>query len=303
MDTATGQPSIPDVSYWGLPESMGVYAWDRGNNNTLWLVGDSYVLRRHDTFDPVRVAVEHRLLAALTTVGLPFAVAAPLPTVTGDFLVGPFALYPRLPGEMANQAQLGLVADALGVLDLALAELPSSLAPYEWRPETIHPAVPDLAGLADQLSEMLPDNRGAAWFGSVDPYLDESSLPTQIVHGDWDLSNVLIDNGTVAAALDFENAGWAARVRDVAASFYSCVTYTNEEQVRKFCRAYLDRIDLTNDERAAFPEELRLRAYARCVWRSGRWRRGQNTLDSVADALISGRDLDHWLASVGNPMR
>jgi Ser/Thr protein kinase RdoA (MazF antagonist) len=36
---------------------------------------------------------------------------------------------------------------------------------------------------------------------SADPYVDESTLPTQIVHADWDLSNVLIDDGKVTAAL------------------------------------------------------------------------------------------------------
>jgi Ser/Thr protein kinase RdoA (MazF antagonist) len=277
--------------------------WDRGNNNTLWRVGEAYVLRRYDTFEPTRVALEHRLLAALAERELPFDVPAPLPTIAGELTVGPFALYPLLAGQMADQGQLDLVAEALGVLDLAMADLPPSLAPYEWRPETIHPAVPDVADLADQLRRALPGHPGVSWFCSIDPKFDESALPTQIVHGDWDLSNVLIDNGIVTAALDFENAGLAARIRDVAASFYSCVTYINAQQVATFCHAYLDRVDLTDDEREAFPDELRLRAYAQCVWRSGRWRRGQNTLDSIADALSSARRLDQWLATTTNPMR
>lgn len=296
------QLEIPDLSHWGLPSSTSLRRWERGNNNTLWQVGTSYVLRRHDTFDARRVSIEHRLLHALTAEGLPFAVPRPIPTVVGDLMVGPYGLYPLLPGRMAAPTELFLVADALGVLDRALARLPMSLAPYVWRPETIHPAVPDPTELADELSAALPDHPGAAWFRSVNPYLDESTLPWQIVHGDWDLSNVLIGNGRVTAALDFENAGFAARTRDVAASFYSCVSYTDAEQVTTFCRAYLNRIDLSEEERAAFPDQLRLRAYAQCVWRSGRWRQGTNTLDSIAAALTSGLELDQWLADTANPM-
>lgn len=85
------QPPACAARRAGRPGPAPQAPYARGvNNNTLWRVGDDYVLRRYDTFDAARVAVEHRLLQVLTERALPFALPVPLPSPTGDLTIGPF---------------------------------------------------------------------------------------------------------------------------------------------------------------------------------------------------------------------
>lgn len=289
------------LKHWGVPEPTSVRRPTLGTNNTHYVLNERYVLRQYDNLAPQQIDAEHRLLAALAALDLPFAVPAPIPAKDGRTLIDQIALFPCLPGEPGDRQHLTLAGEALAELDLALATLPATLVVHDWDGD-IHPAVPDIAHLADQLDAELPGHPGVTWFRSVDPDFDDSGLPRQLVHGDWALGNLLVQDGRVTAALDFEIAGLTTRINDVVAGFTGCVDWTEPTQVDDFCRAYLHRIDLTDAERDAFPRLLRQRMFGSAVWRAGRWRRGQDPLDAVADRLSRGAEMDTWLATSPNPL-
>lgn len=292
------------LKHWGVPEPDSVRQLRRGTNNTLYLLDDRYVLRRYDNLDTEQIYAEHRLLSALDALDLPFAVPVPIPTPDGRTLIDDIALFPCLPGEPGERSDpehIDLAGGALARLDLAMATLPAELAVYDWESD-IHPAVPDVAELADQLDRELPGHPGVAWLRSIDPEVDETGLPRQLVHGDWALGNMLVQDGRVTAALDFEISGHTTRINDVVAGFTGCVDLTEPNQVDGFCRSYLRHIDLTDAERAAFPRLLRHRMYGSAVWRAGRWRRGQDPIEAVAERLTRGIEMDDWLATRRNPL-
>jgi homoserine kinase type II len=304
---------------WGLPAPDSVRPAGRGTNNVMLVVeigASSYVLRGVQNFALEQVLAEHALLRAVSAAGLPFAVPSPLPTPDGRTVVADgeelAALFPYVPGrhpEWNVPADVAAAAGGLAELDLALASLPLSLAPTDWRRpfSAIHPAVTDVDELAAELTRALPSSEGLAWFVEHAHATDErhrvlqETLPTQIVHGDFALSNVLLaDDGSVAAILDFEIAGIDLRVVDPVAGLMSMIAWAEADDgpVEAFARGYAKRWPLSAPEAEALPVELRHRALGSMIWRAGRWRRGQATLDEVRERLDYGVFLESRAAAV-----
>jgi len=306
------------VRAWGLPRARSARRPGAGTNNTVWLVeagGDRYVLRISQNARAAQVEAEHRLLIALDRAGLPFRVPVPVGTPAGATTVetnaGPAALFGYLPGAAPDRGDLGhlrLAGQALAELDAALARLPATLAPVDWRKplDQVHPAVPCLDDLVDELERACPDHPGARWLASSVPAAEAAyrrfcdTLPVQLVHGDYALSNVLIEDGRVSAVLDFEIAGLDLRANDLTAGLLQWAGDWWEpggrEQWVTFLRGYQGRLTLQPAELRALPDLLRLRDLGSVVWRSGRWRRGQATLDEVRQRLDGGVRRDAWLA-------
>lgn len=294
-----------DLSAWDLPIPANVREPERGTNNLVYLIDDTYVLRVYQNLDVVRIEAEIRLLEALGAVGgLPFAVPLPIASASGRTIVGtvqgPAVLFPYLPGRSADRLdphEIELAGAALAQLDLALAKLPHDLAPVDWRGPlgSIHPAVPSVTDLCAELERLLPGDEGVRRLrdqavASDEEYLRlDARLPVQIIHGDLATSNVLLGaDGQVSAVLDFEVAGLDVRVMDLVAGLSMAVdwgTSVAADQEAAFRRGYGKFVTLDPAEEEAIPLLLRRRLLGSVVWRAGRWRLGLSTLDEVRERL------------------
>ncbi len=314
---------------WGLGAPVAVRPPSNGTNNLVRIVETAtatYVLRGYQNLSPERIAAEHLLLAALARTDFPLAVPTPLPTPDGQTSLhtsdGVASVFPYLPGRPADRhrpIEVERAGQALGELDLALATLPAELAPIDWRRglDQVHPAVPDVDDLADELAAALPAgarlaSAGVDWLRGARP-VDEayarlfSLLPAQIIHADFGLSNLLVDDeGRPTAMLDFEIAGLDLTVNDLVAGVFQATsgwwTPGGAELSETFCRGYAHRVQLAPDTWEAFPTLLRRRALGSAVWRAGRWRRGQASLDEVQDRLAEGVELETWLSQHANTL-
>jgi len=288
---------------WQLGTPTEVTRPDQGTNNLVWLVqvaGAGYVLRIHCNAGPEQIELEHVLLAELGRRELSFAVPAPIPAQDGRTVVatdlGPASLYRRLPGDHPPRTAAGLTlaGQALGELDAALAGIASEFVPIDWRRSlnAIHPAVPDLDELAADLRRELSPAE-TEWFAQqaaeTDARVDElrTTLPTQLIHCDFGLSNLLVENGTVTGVLDFELAGLDLRLFDLAAALGQSTDDFAPDQVAAFRQGYDGYVALSAAEEAALPELMLQRALGSVIWRAGRWRQGLSTVAEVADRLTS----------------
>jgi homoserine kinase type II len=297
-----------DLSAWDLPAPVNARQPDRGTNNLVWLIDDTYVLRVYQNLDVSRIEAELRLLEALREVdGLPFAVPVPIAGPSGRTVMGtaqgPAVLFPLLPGRSGvrtDRHEIELTGEALGHLDLALAKLPHELAPVDWRGplDTVHPAVPSVADLCTELERLLPGEDGVRRLREQAAASDEEylrlveDLPVQIVHGDLATSNVLIGaDGQVSAVLDFEVAGLDLRVTDLVAGLSMAVDWEEPERAAEqesaFRRGYQRVVELDAAEEAAIPALLRRRLIGSAIWRAGRWRLGLSDLDEVRERLAA----------------
>jgi homoserine kinase type II len=297
-----------DLSAWDLPAPVNAHHPDRGTNNLVWLIDDTYVLRAYQNLEVSRIEAELRLLEALRGVdGLPFAVPVPIASTSGRTVVGttqgPAVLFPMLPGRTAQRTdprEVELTGEALGHLDLALAKLPHELAPIDWRGslDTIHPAVPSVADLCTELECLLPGEDGVRRLRDQTEASDEDylrladQLPVQIIHGDLATSNVLIgSDGQVSAVLDFEVAGLDLRVMDLVAGLSMAVDWDEPERAAEqesaFRSGYQRVVEIDATEEAAIPTLLRRRLIGSTIWRAGRWRLGLSDLDEVRDRLAA----------------
>lgn len=296
---------MPDLSAWGILPPSSVRRPEHGTNNLVWIIDDAYVLRIYQNHGSARVAAELRLLKALDGGNaVPFAVPTPIPTADGQLYVqtdsGPAALFHYLAGRSARRSDLGelhRVGAALATLDLALADVPNELAPHDWRRslDAVHPAVPSVADLCQELSAHLPGDAGVRRLRDAAVQVDEvyasltQELPVQIVHGDLGLSNVLIgSDGAVVGVLDFEIAGMDLRAADLAAGLSMAVEWGSaheQAQVAAFRRGYSTVMTLEPSEKQAIPQLMRRRALGSVIWRAGRWRQGLATLDEVRARL------------------
>ncbi len=310
------------LAHWGVPPWARLTATHGTNNQTFVVTAgsDRWVLRISQNLTQAQVRAEHRLLARLGQAGLPFAVPEPVPTITGDFLVetaaGPATVTKWLPGvrpDLSDEQELERFGRAVGQLSVALARVPRQDAPHDWLASPhVHPDVPDVAelrrelaaaGIGPGLTGLLLGFEQGAWLTGAG-----AGLPVQVVHGDIAASNVLADErtGAVTAVLDFEIAGADLRVQDLVVGLHQSGALEApgwQRRTAALARGYLDAQELTGAEVAAVPGLLLARATGSVVWRAGRWRRGQASLDEVCVRLRDLAVSDQWLAAHGDELR
>lgn len=89
------------------------------------------------------------------------------------------------------------------------------------------------------------------------------NLPQQLVHGDLNFSNLLVDSeqsGKVIALLDFEFCTKDVRAMEPAVVISGFLGMAEEKvAIRQFCAGFASRVRLTEEEIAAIPVLLRLR--------------------------------------------
>ena len=303
---------------WGIPPDALQHRTERGSNNTTLFISlddARWVLRISQNLTAAQVAAEQRLLARLRHAGLPFAVPEPVPALDGRTVIdtpdGPATLSRWLSGirpDLADPVMMTRAGEALGQLDVALRDVPPRDAPHDWRraePLQVHPAVPDVPALCADLDAAGVDTtplRDAAdqvtrWFDSA-----RATLPSQVVHGDFAASNMLADleTGQVTAVLDFEIAGADFRAQDLVAALIQTDALDGpdwEHQVTSFITGYGARVTLVQDEAVAVPPMVLWRAVGTVLWRAGRWRRGQDPLDLIADRIQNVATTMDWLTA------
>lgn len=306
---------------WGIPPDALRHRTERGTNNTTLFISlddARWVLRVSQNLTAAQVAAEQRLLDRLRRSGLPFGVPEPVPALDGRTVIetpdGPATLSRWLSGvrpDLADPVMLARAGEALGQLDVALRGVPPRDAPHDWRradPLEVHPAVPDVADLwADLDAAGVPTaplrdaaDRVTRWFASA-----RGTLPSQVVHGDFAASNMLVnpESGQVTAMLDFEIAGTDFRAQDLIAALMQTDALDGpdwERRVAALISGYGRQVTLTQDEVAAVVPMLLWRAVGTVLWRAGRWRRGQDRLDLIADRVQHVAVTRDWLAAHGS---
>jgi homoserine kinase type II len=322
--SAAATPTLPAglLANWGIPPDARLTATHGTNNQTFVVSVDSarWVLRISQNLTAAQVRAEHRLLAWLRRAGLPFAVPEPVPGLTGDLLAetaaGPATVTKWLPGmrpDLSDERALERFGRAIGQLNVALGRVPRQDAPHDWLASPhVHPDVPDVAdlcrelaaaGISSELTGLLTSFEQGSWLTNIG-----ASLPIQVVHGDMAASNVLADErtGEVTAMLDFEIAGADFRVQDLVVGLKQSNALDAPDWQRRtaalasgYCRAQ----ELTEAEASVVPQLLLARATGTVVWRAGRWRRGQASLDDVTVRLHGLAAADEWLAARGSELR
>jgi homoserine kinase type II len=301
-----------------------------GKNKQMWRAeaadGQCYVLRLiPDVSHIPHLRYEAALLEAVSHQQPPFLLPLPLQARSGDIVVPceqeaerwTFAtLSPLLPGHRLSDRNDLVIATnaayALAWLDQALAMLADLPLPEGSQFPGLfgqlahcHPRVPDpLAAV-----EHLPIDRDHArqirhFLATVMEKVDAlyAHLPQQVLHRDYDPSNILVDNQQVTAVLDFEFAGTDLRVLDlcVALSWWPVdIMGTGKEWdlIDTFGMAYMTRFPLDEQELLAFPDVFRLRDATSLVYRMGRYLAGLETDTRIQGRVQHSLWRETWLAT------
>ncbi|MBA3824473.1 MAG: phosphotransferase [Ktedonobacterales bacterium] len=219
------------------------------------------------------------------------------------------ALIPFLPGEhppqgdVINATQGGV---ALAQLDGILASItlptPAAITPYGDLAHC-HPLIPDpllaLTKLPGSPTEIAPI-RALVEQVIADVPLLYSTLPQQIIHGDFAISNFLMSNGQITAILDFDLAGRDLRALDlvVALSWWPLERFATGNEwpiLDALGHAYLAHASLTASELSAIPRLMRLRDITSLVHRLGRYLAGQESEQPMQVRMQHSLWREGWL--------
>jgi homoserine kinase type II len=317
----------PLMPPWQLSPLVG------GTNNAIWHVETAdhhhYVLRLITDMSRLPlIRYETALLHALSTQSLPFALPISIKTRDNtDFATysqedGSTALAiltPLLPGEMFDRpperndiALAQNAALALAQLDHALANLPDIPSTSECQSQppfgqfiTIQSPVSDpllaiqhLPVPAEQIVQIQSLLTTAAQ-QAPDLY---THLPQQIIHRDYDQSNLLVINQNVSAVLDFEFAALDIRALDlcVALSWWPLELFDSHREwplIDAFATAYLAHFPLQTAELQALPALFRLRDAASLIHRINSYLMGQISDERMQARVQHSLWRESWLTA------
>jgi homoserine kinase type II len=315
------------AAIWPLTPPARLMSLTTGQNSLVYRVEDSAGVRRilrvyRNHSDLGRVQHETALLAALRNARLPFAVPTPLATRAGALvhqlqlvdriLCGALAvLWEELPGahpDPADDEQAQAAGTALALLDLALAAIdPSSLSgcatpPYKelrWRvsaPDDIEDILLQLPLPANDTAELLSQ------LHVVEAQLPRlyDYLPQQLIHGDFDPSQVLMDGAQVTAIIDFEFSRCDLRIAELAvplALWPQDLFGTGAEWgvLDALSRGYTTRLPLLPEEVQALPLLVRLRSIGGLLRDIGWHRQGRVSAERVLWRAVYSVQRERWL--------
>jgi Ser/Thr protein kinase RdoA (MazF antagonist) len=290
-----------------------------GVNNETYTVDaaeGAFVLRIYRNATELEaVRPEHELLGRLALVELPFEIPRLVASRAGDTVVvfempgGPSlaALFHRIAGTPPpiDPPHARIAAAALARLDIALATIDQSIGRAMVSPRDVHPLVDDpIAALDDVgLGADLPAVRAALDQVDLEEHPIVASLPRQIIHGDFGLSNTLVRNGRVVGVVDFEVAGPDVRAMDLATLIYITVVRTPLERrwavLGALCDGYRSILPLDPTEIAALPALVMRHAAISFAHWTGRWRQGVSPVDDARERARRILRLAEWLAADG----
>nr|WP_145158674.1 phosphotransferase [Paenibacillus terrae] len=273
-------------SCWRGEITQGASGW---NNTTRFIEGAEGrgVLRIYETHRDIdKIRFEHAVLASLAQDKLDFRTPVPIPALTGETIVqlddgsGRYAcLFKYIDGirpESTGFRAAYSFGEAAGSLSDALSRL--VVAPS--------PAYRPYYELAHSYPGCSPERVGQFCIAPPEPFrglegplrrIGEAHrevireleglerLPQQLVHGDLNASNLLVDADQpeqVTALLDFEFCTRDVRAMEPAVILPGLLgddPDTGMEAAVQFCRGFGSRVRLTPDEIRAIPVLMKLR--------------------------------------------
>lgn len=326
--TAVARALTPAVAtIWPITPPARLTPLGAGQNSLVYRVKASTnapcilrVYRNHA--DVARVHHELALLAALRDAPLPFAVPTPLATRAGalvhqlhveeDILSGALAvLWMELAGmhpDPADEGQAEAAGAALALLDLALAAIDPATLPGHATPplNELRRRVSAPADIEDALLQLpLPAQDTAELLrllhvveAQVPPLYGH--LPQQLVHADFDPSQVLLDGARVTGIIDFEFSHSDLRLADLVvplAVWPRDLFGTGVEWgvLEALGRGYTTHLLLLPEEVQALPLLLRVRAIGGLL-RDVAWhRQGRVSAARVVHRAAYTLERERWL--------
>jgi len=306
--------------YWSIPGPWSVLPISQGVTNLTKAIetpAGSYILRAYRGDRAVQqIRYELGVLRTLQEKTLPFQVPAPIPTVTGELLAvlagTVVSLTPRLSGSQPQNDDLEqtyaagrALAELVKALEEIRLEVASEAAPFPssgdfeaWAGGSILPAnllreLPLAKAEQEQILMLMEETQVSA------PTLYRS-LPQQIIHRDYDQSNILMEGNSVIGVLDFEFCGPDLRVLDLAyalSQWPSGLWNTGQEWpvIDAFGRGYLQQQGLTAPELEALPLVFHLRATASLFFHLGRFAQGVETPEEILERIQEALVTENWL--------
>ena len=300
---------------WDLPRPRELIRSAFGMSNESYFVksaaGD-HILRIYISKSLQAIRFEHEVLQRLVGADLPFRTPRPLPTVRGDTVevdvdsARPCALFLRIPGETLDDADtiaVGRAAEAFARLDIALAaiertDLPSPVFAGDLR--AMHPAITDLGRLDELIGPRGQDMAERAAERAGPTY---SSLPTQLIHGDFGFGNVLVHGSRIRGVVDFEYSGRNVRAMELAGGLASAIAREARESLwRPLLRGYLGTLPLDPVEVAALPALAVLHWAVIVVWWAGQLLDGHPFPDGLTPLVDRALAVDGWMDAHGREL-
>jgi homoserine kinase type II len=298
-----------------------------GLNNQTHVVrcsdGNIFFLKHYLNVDAEsRVGFEQALLQALAQSNLPFAVPAPVSTVTGEAIArvpdgGALSLTPRIsgrPGWRGDPALALGAGHALALLDIAMAQIqfntiietPSTFGALD----SGHPEIPDLARATHATFhdlEMATAIEATLARAERRWRKFTAGWPTQIIHADYFPPNVLVTDGQVSGIIDFEFAGSSHRAMDFALGLVAFGAPHTEfvpmwEGMEAFATGYLQTNSISDEERATMPDLILMREASSFVHWLGRMNQGLVSRDELRRRGRRLLDVNDWLAMNGRDL-
>ena len=255
---------------FGAPAAVGYAPIAAGTINTnvrIDTAAGRLFLRVNEGKSLDDVAREAAIVSYLAARGVP--TPAPLPATDG----APFArwqgqlvsLFPWLPGRTLTRAELQpahahAAGRALAAMHVAGADY-ADKRPGRYEPPEIDRRLDavtaaDRAELADAIAILRPEL--AALHADRHP-----NLPEGLIHADLFIDNVMYEDETLTALIDFEQAAWGRLAYDLAVTTLAFAYGRDDfrpEIVVALLAGYCSVRQPTHDERAAFAAELRFAA-------------------------------------------
>ncbi|MFL6556838.1 MAG: phosphotransferase [Bacillus sp. (in: firmicutes)] len=295
------------------------------NNTTVFISvnGEQFVLRIYETHQDIEKAkYEQATLLALKELPVSFSIPEPILTQDGNTIVkahdGKLAgLFRFLDGgnpsleELEQVYSFGRIAAQLtdSLAKIQLNQLPVYRPYYEI--ESTHPRCSpsdvtnfclrppnEFSELADELRII---SKQLASFRDLVPALQQ--LPHQLVHGDLNASNILVNqDGLVFAVLDFEFVTNDLRVMEAAVCLSDFIQPSQDqtmiwEKADAFLSGYGSAMKMTENEINALPELIQLRSLDVFIHFLGRYWDGIDPIETVKEYIQKAAIKVDWLSA------
>ncbi|MFD0698289.1 phosphotransferase [Paenibacillus sp. GCM10027628] len=320
--------SLPE--HWFPDQTWSVRKGEGGMNNTTRFVevkGETYVLRIYETHrDLDKIHYEHAVLRTLSTHKLPYRLPVPIQLPSGRTvlevnsnqrkLAALFTFTVGCNPTWEHARQMQPFGEAVGRLSQVLASIQVGLKPVYppyYEIEHIHPrctpevidafcSAPPEPFRALQSTLMYLRERFIAFYDEI-PQLKK--LPHQLVHGDINGSNMLVnEEGRISAILDFEFVTEDVRVMELAVCLSDLIDPALPEvelwrRCSAFYNGYKTFIDLQEEEFRLLPLLIELRRLDVFVHFLGRYLDGVDAQSVLVDIVHNTAEKVQWLHDNG----
>lgn len=300
------------------------------NNTTRFVRVDDvqYVLRVYETHqDEAKVQYEHAILVALAEMPLTFSIPQPVQSRDGNTIVrtkagkiaGLFRFLDGVNPVLDELAEIRSYGRTAGLLSASLAhvhinQLPAYKPYYEI--ESTHPScsLQDVLSFCEnppsdfleQTTDLLVIDEKLTSFMEQVPTLRQ--LPHQLVHGDLNASNILVNEDViVSAVLDFEFVTNDLRVMELAVCLSDFIDPNEDETItwakfNAFLSGYGQSLKLNEAEIKALPVLIQLRSLDVFIHFLGRYLDQVSSIDIVKKYIQKSAIRCNWIMENKNKL-